>query len=69
MITKIELSEAYKMADRMAKPWQYATVVLTGVLAMVLTYLLASETSVDVVNTAKDVTATMLESFTTLGGN
>lgn len=42
----IDIDTAYKIGDRMARPWQRATAVLSLTVASLLAYLLLSNTVV-----------------------
>lgn len=56
----MDFSEAYKIGDRMAKPWQWATAILSAVVAGLLYVIIASEISVDNSVEASNITADSL---------
>lgn len=56
----MDFNEAYKIGDRMAKPWQWATAILSAVVAGLLYVIIASEISVDNSVEASKITADSL---------
>lgn len=62
----IDIDTAYKIGDRMARPWQRATAVLSLTVAGLLAYLLLSNTVVVAEINAEDIKAAVLNSVTSL---
>lgn len=63
----IDTETAYKIADRMVKPWQWTTLVLSLTVIGLLIYILRSETVAITEITAKDLQAAALSSVATIG--
>lgn len=62
----VDLDTAYKIADRMVRPWQWATLVLSLTVIGLLTYLLLSNTVAIAEINAEDIQAAVLNSTTSL---
>lgn len=58
----VDIDTAYKIADRMVRPWQWATIVLSLTVAGLLYTIISSSLDVDNGVKAEEVTA---KSFTT----
>lgn len=63
----IDLETAYKIADRMVKPWQWTTLVLSLTVIGLLVYILLSETVAITEINAEDLQAAVLSSVATIG--
>lgn len=64
----IELNTALKIANKMCKPWQYATVVLTIVVAGLLYTIVTAEVTADTNVEAKGITVESLTTDTSIKG-
>lgn len=64
----IDLETAYKIADRMVKPWQWTTLVLSLTVIGLLTTILLSYTDVESSIKASDITAKSLVTDTNIVG-
>ena len=62
----IDLDTAYKIADRMVKPWQWATAVLSLTVAGLITYILLSKTVTTAEVNAEDIQASLLSTITSI---
>ena len=56
----VDIDTAYKIADRMVRPWQWATVVLSLTVAGLLYIIMSSSLDVDNSVKAEEVTAKSL---------
>lgn len=65
--TLVPLSEAYRIADRMSRPWHWTSGVLALTVAGLLTYLLISDTVATAEINVEDLKAAALNTITTLG--
>ena len=65
--TLVPLSEAYKIADKMSRPWHWTAGVLAFTVAGLLTYLLVSDTVATAEINAEHLKAAVLNTLTTLG--
>lgn len=65
--TLVPLSEAYKIADRMSRPWHWTSGVLALTVTGLLTYLLVSDTVATAEVNAENLKAAVLNTLTTLG--
>ena len=65
--TLVPLSEAYRIADRMSRPWHWTAGVLALTVAGLLTYLLISDTVATAEINVEDLKAAALNTLTTLG--
>lgn len=57
----VELNTAMTIANRMVKPWQYATMILASVIAGLLYHIITAGTAIDSKVIAEDLTASKLE--------
>lgn len=62
----IDLDTAYKIADRMVKPWQWTTAVLSLTVAGLITYILLSKTVTTAEVNAEDIQASLLSTVTSI---
>lgn len=62
----IDTETAFKIADRMVKPWQWATLVLSLTVIGLLTTILLSYTDVESSIKASDITAKSLATDTNI---
>lgn len=62
----IDLDTAYIICDKMARPWQRTTAVLSLTVIGLLTYLLLSNAVVVAEINAEDIQAAVLNSITSL---
>lgn len=58
----VDLNTAMTIANKMVKPWQYTTMILSAVIAGLLYHIVTATTVINSDVTAEDVTATKLES-------
>lgn len=65
--TLVPLSEAYRIADRMSRPWHWTAGVLALTVAGLLTYLLVSDTVATAETNVEHLKAAALNTITTLG--
>lgn len=56
----VDIDTAYKIADRMVRPWQWATIVLSLTVAGLLYAIISSSLAVDNSVKAEEVTAKSL---------
>jgi hypothetical protein len=59
--------EAYRVGDRMTKPWKWCVAALMLVIAGLITFILKYETNVSVEVKAKNLEATDISALTTIG--
>lgn len=60
------IDDAYKIGDRMARPWQWATVVLAATVAGLLYVIITASVEADTSITADELTAKSLTSSTSI---
>ncbi len=66
--TLVPLSEAYKIADRMARPWHWAAGVLALTVVGLLIHLLMSDTVAVTEINAEDMKTAVLNAISKVGG-
>ena len=64
--TMIPLTEVYKIADKMARPWHWAAGVLAETVAGLLVYLIMAKTVAIAEISAEDLQSAMFKSTTNL---
>lgn len=62
----LSIDEAYKIGDRMAKPWQWATIILSAVVAGLLYVIATASLDVDNKLQAEEVVAKSLTTTSTV---
>lgn len=62
--TRVELSKAMEIANKMVKPWQWTTIILSGVIAVLSVIIILIDTDVDNSVEASKLTAESLVSST-----
>jgi hypothetical protein len=62
--TRVELSKAMEIANKMVKPWQWTTIILSGVIAVLFVIIILTDTDVDSSVEASKLTAESLVSST-----
>lgn len=62
--TRVELSKAMEIANKMVKPWQWTTIILSGVIAVLSVIIILTDTDVDSSAKASKLTAESLVSST-----
>lgn len=62
--TRVELSKAMEIANKMVKPWQWTTIILSGVIAVLSVIIILTDTDVDSPVEASKLTAESLVSST-----
>lgn len=62
--TRVELSKAMEIANKMVKPWQWTTIILSGVIAVLSVIIILTDTDVDSSVKASKLTAESLVSST-----
>lgn len=62
--TRVELSKAMEIANKMVKPWQWITIILSGVIAVLSVIIILTDTDVDSSVKASKLTAESLVSST-----
>lgn len=62
--TRVELSKAMEIANKMVKPWQWTTIILSGVIAVLSVINILTDTDVDSSVEASKLTAESLVSST-----
>lgn len=62
--TRVELSKAMEIANKMVKPWQWTTIILSGVIAVLSVIIILTDTDVDSSVEASKLTAESLVSST-----
>ena len=62
----IDLDTAYKIADRMVRPWQWTTAVLSLTVIGLITYILLSKTVTTAEVNAEDIQASLLSTVTSI---
>lgn len=62
--TRVELSKAMEIANKMVKPWQWTTIILSGVIAVLSVIIILTDTDVDGSIEASKLTAESLVSST-----
>lgn len=60
------IDDAYKIGDRMARPWQWATAVLATTVAGLLYVIITASVEADTSITADELTAKSLTSSTSI---
>lgn len=62
--TRVELSKAMEIANKMVKPWQWTTIILSGVIAVLSVIIILIDADVDSSVEASKLTAESLVSST-----
>lgn len=62
--TRVELSKAMEIANKMVKPWQWTTIILSGVIAVLFVIIILTDTDVGSSVEASKLTAESLVSST-----
>ena len=62
--TRVELSKAMEIANKMVKPWQWTTIILSGVITVLSVIIILIDVDVDSSVEASKLTAESLVSST-----
>ena len=62
--TRVELSKAMEIANKMVKPWQWTTIILSGVIAVLSVIIILTDADVDNSVEASKLTTESLVSST-----